>query len=161
MRQTFCAVFDDPVVALDAGERARVMAGPSGVVQVLVPGRNGKVVRTAVRVSRSGRGAVLVIGALVGVAFVIGLTLSTRLAWMRLAAVITAVLFAGMIFAWLKGSFAARSRRVDLLRESEEAEVRKGRSVVHAEIDGPERVEEVKRTLSEAGGGELGCAQSM
>jgi hypothetical protein len=161
MRQTVCAVFDDPVAALDAGERARVLAGPSGVVQVLVPGRNGKVVRTAVRLSKSGRWAVLAIGAVVGVAFVIGLTLSTRLAWTRFAAVITAVLFAGMIFAWLKGSFAARSRRLDLLRASEEAEVRRGRSVVHAELDEPERVEGVKRTLSEAGGGELACAQSM
>jgi hypothetical protein len=160
-RQTVCAVFDDPIVALDAGERARVVAGPSGVVQVLVPGGNGKVVRTAVRLSKGGRWAVLVIGALVGTAFVVGLTLSTRLAWTRFAAVITAVLFAGMIYAWLKGSFAARSRRLDLLRASEEAEVRAGHSVVHAEVFGPDRVEQVKKALSEAGGGELGCAQSM
>ena len=68
----------------------------------------------------------------------------------RFAAVITAVLFAGMIYAWLKGSFAARSRRLDLVRASEEAEVRAGHSVVHAEVYGVERVEQVKRTLTEA-----------
>jgi hypothetical protein len=151
LRQAISAEFDDAVTALDAGERARSAAGASGVVQVLLPSKGrGGLQPTAVLWTRGGRSAVLVIGAVVGLAFAIGIYLGTGHLWAAIPAVISATLFAVMIYFWLTGTATWRTRRAELDAHDLEA-VRAGHSIVRAELFGRRATARVLRVLEEAG----------
>src|SRR5947209_4686079 len=103
MTTTITAIFASSDAALEAGERARELAGRRATVRVFLPGSKGGVLETSVLSDVGGTGKVAAFGMALGIAGALAAGLLGASFGMALVCLATGGLTGVMLGVWLTG----------------------------------------------------------